>query len=87
MRRAFTQVRNGRPRPVMVEFPADVLNEEFAGEVDYRPVVRTRSAPDPEAVAEAARTLLAAERPVIYAGQGVHYAKAWDELKELAELL
>lgn len=87
MRRAFTQVRNGRPRPVMVEFPTDVLNEEFTGEVDYRPVVRTRSAPDPEAVAEAARTLLAAERPVIYAGQGVHYAKAWDELKEFAELL
>ena len=87
MRRAFTQVRNGRPRPVMVEFPADVLNEEFDGEVDYSPVVRTRSAPDPDAVLEAARTLVAAERPVLYAGQGVHYAKAWDELKELAELL
>ena len=29
----------------------------------------------------------AAERPVIYAGQGVHYARAWEELKELAELL
>ncbi|HET6319772.1 MAG TPA: thiamine pyrophosphate-dependent enzyme, partial [Chloroflexota bacterium] len=28
-----------------------------------------------------------AERPVIYAGQGVHYAKAWKQLKELAELL
>ena len=31
--------------------------------------------------------LVAAERPVIYAGQGVHYAEAWDELRELAELL
>ena len=31
--------------------------------------------------------LVDAERPVIYAGQGVHYAKAWAELKELAELL
>ena len=87
MRRAFTQVRNGRPRPVLVEFPADLLNEEFTGEVDYRPVVRTRSAPDPEAVLEAARVLVDAERPVIYAGQGVHYAKAWAELLELAELL
>ena len=35
----------------------------------------------------AADMLVAAERPVIYAGQGVHYAKAWDALKALAELL
>ncbi len=32
------------------------------------------------------RRLLLAERPLIYAGQGVHYAKAWPELKRLAEL-
>jgi acetolactate synthase-1/2/3 large subunit len=31
--------------------------------------------------------LLAAKRPVIYAGQGVHYARAWESLRELAELL
>jgi acetolactate synthase-1/2/3 large subunit len=36
-------------------------------------------------VAAAAEVLAKAERPVIYAGQGVHYAKAWDELKTLAE--
>jgi acetolactate synthase-1/2/3 large subunit len=87
MRRAFSQVRNGRPRPVLVEFPADVMREEFEGDVDYTPVVRTRSAPDPAAVAEAARVLVGAERPVIYAGQGVHYAQAWAELREFAELL
>ncbi len=34
-----------------------------------------------------AEALVAAERPVIYAGQGVHYAKAWPQLKALAELL
>jgi acetolactate synthase-1/2/3 large subunit len=38
-------------------------------------------------VSEVARVLVDAERPVIYAGQGVHYAKAWRELRELAELL
>jgi acetolactate synthase-1/2/3 large subunit len=43
--------------------------------------------PDPTAVAEVARALVRAERPVILAGQGVHYAKAWPQLKELAELL
>src|SRR4029078_7311918 len=39
------------------------------------------------AVSEVARVLVAAERPVIYAGQGVHYAKAWEGLRALAELL
>jgi len=87
MRRAFTGVRNGRPRPTIVEVPTDVYTEELPGELHYRPVPRTRSGPDPEAVAEVARVLIAAERPVIYAGQGVHYAKAWDALRELAELL
>jgi len=36
MRRAFTQVKNGRPRPVLVEFPVDVLREEI-GDFDYTP--------------------------------------------------
>lgn len=87
LRRAFSQVRNGRPRPVLLEIPVDVLNEEFEGSTDYTPVVRAKSAPESSAVAQAARTLVAAANPVIYAGQGVHYAKAWPELKELAELL
>ncbi|AKH41515.1 acetolactate synthase-1/2/3 large subunit [Altererythrobacter atlanticus] len=87
MRRAFTQLRNGRLRPVLVEMPWDVLTEEIDGELDYRPVVSTRSGPDPQAVEQAARALVTAKRPVIYAGQGVHWADAYKELQELAELL
>jgi acetolactate synthase-1/2/3 large subunit len=87
MRRAYTQVRNGRPRPVLVEIPVDVMAEDVPGELDYTPVPRTRSGPDPKAVEAVARALVAADRPVIYAGQGVHYAKAWPELKQLAEWL
>ena len=87
MRRAFTQVRNGRPRPVLVEFPVDLWNEDVAEPLNYKPVLRTRSAPDPKAAAEVARVLVDAQRPVIYAGQGVHYAKAWPQLRQLAELL
>ena len=87
LRRAFTQVKNGRPRPVMVEIPFDLYGEELPGELDYTPAPKLRSAPDPRAVDEVARVLVEAERPVIYAGQGVHYAKTWDALRELAEVL
>src|SRR5437016_7409439 len=86
MRRAFTQVKNGRPRPVLVEFPVDVLREEI-GDFDYTPAPRTRVGPDPRDVSRVAEALVAAQRPVIYAGQGVHYGKAWKELRVLAELL
>ena len=86
MRRAFAAVRNGRPRPALVEIPADISSAEVE-EFDYKPVKRLRYGPDPADVQRAADMLLAAERPVLYAGQGVHYAKAWDALKELAELL
>ena len=87
MRRAFTRLRNGRGGPVVVEVPADLMNEELEGDLSYEPVLSTRSGPDPDAVAMAAEMLMAAERPVIYAGQGVHYARAWPQLKALAEHL
>ena len=87
MRRAFTQVRNGRPRPVLVELPYDLLQDEVPDGWTYTPAPRLRSGPDPRDVSRAAAALVAAERPVIYAGQGVHYARAWPQLRELAELL
>lgn len=88
MRRAFTQLRNGRPGPVLVEIPWDCADEEIDFDISmYKPTFKTRFGPDPEAVKEAAKALAASDKPVIYAGQGVHYAKAWDELKELAELM
>ncbi len=86
MRRAFTQLRNGRPGPVLVEIPWDACKED-ADISNYKPVFKTRTAPDPDHIVSAARELAAATKPVIYAGQGIHYSKAWPELKELAELL
>ena len=88
LRRAYTTLRSGRAGPVMVQVPADVAQEEISEEAfDYRPVKGYRSAGDPEDVAAAVRALLAAKTPVIYAGQGVLWAEATDELKELAELV
>jgi len=87
MRRAFSNMRNGRGGPSIVEVPADLWNEELPGPLDYKPVVKAKYGPDPAAVKEAATLLANAKRPVIYAGQGVHWAKAWPQLRQLAELL
>ena len=87
LRRAFSKLRTGRGGPAVVEIPADLMQEELPEELDYEPVYATRYGPDPAAVAEAAGLLRSAARPVIYAGQGIHYAKAWSGLRELAEKL
>jgi acetolactate synthase-1/2/3 large subunit len=85
LRRAFAQLRGGRGGPVLIEVPADLWHAEIPGGWSHTPALRTRSGPDPAAVATAARVLAGAQRPVIYAGQGVHWAKAWPELRALAE--
>ncbi len=91
MRRAFTLARNGRPGPCLVEV-SDVFNAEVPSiptpaALDYEPTRRTLVAPDPKAVDAAAEALINAKMAMIYAGQGVHYAKAWPELRQIAELL
>jgi acetolactate synthase-1/2/3 large subunit len=86
-RRAFTKLKNGRGGPVIVEIPADMWNEDVPEPLNYTPVLRTRYGADPVHVKEAASLLMSAKRPVIYAGQGVHYARAWPQLKRLAERL
>ena len=85
LRRAFSQLRNGRPGPVLIEVPADLWGAEIPGGWSHAPSFSAKSAPDPADVATAARVLASAHRPVIYAGQGVHWAKAWPELRALAE--
>ena len=87
MRRAFASARNGRPRPSVVEVPKDVFYTDLTEEFEYSPSASRRSGPDPADVERAAEMLAEAERPVVFAGQGVHYAKGWDALEELAEAL
>ena len=87
MRRAFSLLRNGRLRPVVVEIPNDLYGAEVPEPLDYAPVYATRSAPDPADVKRAAEVLVGAKRLTIYAGAGIHWAGAYAELKELAELL
>ena len=88
MRLAFSYLRNGRPGPVMLEVPMDVIGEEFDdAQFQYKPVSGHRSQGDPADVTAVVKALIAAERPVIRAGTGVLYAEAWKELEEFSELL
>ncbi len=87
MRRAYHAMRSGKAGPVLIEVPDEVFEAEFKGTLDYKPVPLQRTAPDPDAVRKAVAMLLAAKHPLLWAGQGVHYAEAGDRLAALAELL
>ncbi len=88
MRRAFSALRNGVPGPVVVELTGDVCAQPATEAVDaYTPPKLHRASPSATEVREAARALVEAKRPVLWAGAGVLFAGATDELRELAELL
>jgi acetolactate synthase-1/2/3 large subunit len=87
MRRAFYHLRTGKPGPVLLEVPRNIWGMELNKELDYTPVRGNKSAAAPEEVEQVALILLNAQCLVIHAGQGVLYAEAWEELRELAELL
>ena len=87
MRRAYHAMRSGKAGPVLIEVPDEVFTAEYQGRLDYAPVPLQRAAPDPAAVQKAAEMLLAAKQPLLWAGQGVHYAEASEQLAALAELL
>ncbi len=84
---AFTLFRTGRPRPVHIEIPLDVLESpaDVPAEARRPRALPQRASGDPAALAEAARLLAAAERPVIVAGGGS--VDAAHEVTALAERL
>ena len=89
LRRAFMHMRTGRPGPVAIGVPVDVARMP-AVETAYRPVAskpRSRSGGDPDRIEEAIRLIAAARRPLVYAGAGVLFSEASEDLVRFAELL
>jgi acetolactate synthase-1/2/3 large subunit len=86
VREAFRQLRTGRPRPVEIEIPPDIL-QGTADVALLDPAPVERPAGDPDLLQRAADALRQAERPVIYIGGGVMRAEAWEELRTVAEML
>ncbi len=86
---AFYLASTGRPGPVLVDLPKDVLQDigtfEWPPIIDlpgYRPVTR----PHGKQIREAAKLIVSSSRPVLYVGGGVLKGRATDELRRLAEL-
>jgi acetolactate synthase I/II/III large subunit len=89
VREAFYLATTGRPGPVLLDVPKDVLQENmewyWPDDLDlpgYHPV----SEPDPISIRRAAEMILQAQQPVLYIGGGVLKARAAEPLLELAEL-
>lgn len=89
MHRALNIAQSGRPGAVLIDVPMDIFSYKLAAEAE--PVRRRanfpRSVGDAQGLAEAAELLLAAKRPVIYAGNGVALSGGAAELAELARAL
>jgi acetolactate synthase-1/2/3 large subunit len=86
---AFHIASTGRPGPVLVDVAKDTMQAttRFTWPVQmdlpgYRPTVQ----PHGKQIREAARLITESKRPVLYAGGGVLRARAWAELRKLAEL-
>jgi acetolactate synthase-1/2/3 large subunit len=91
IRTAVNIALTGRPGPVSIIMPVDVLSKDAKDSARSStkkaiyPLIRLR--PDVQLIRTAAQLLLAAERPVIFAGGGVIWSQAWNELVDLAEML
>src|SRR3972149_3286551 len=89
MQEAFYNATPGRPGPVLVDIPRDVLQQKgtfrWADKVQLRGYKPSVNGPDPEELAKAAELIQQSEKPVIIAGHGVIIAQAYAELMEFAE--
>ncbi|MBW8825565.1 MAG: acetolactate synthase large subunit [Acidobacteria bacterium] len=89
VKEAFHIATTGRPGPVLIDVPKDVLQNtmdwDWPDSVDlpgYKPNTRGH----PKMIKDAARLILESHQPVIYAGGGILKARAAEALRELAEL-
>ncbi|MFN5604461.1 MAG: acetolactate synthase large subunit [Actinomycetes bacterium] len=94
VRQAFHIATTGRPGPVLLDLPKDVLQNSMTWHwpsdeevLDSLPGYKPVSKGHPRMIKEAARMILDAKQPILYAGGGILKARAADALRELAELI
>ncbi len=93
VRQSFRIATTGRPGPTLIDVPKDVLQNSMewywptdAEVVDSLPGYRPNVKGHPRMIKEAAKLILASERPILYVGGGILKARAADALRELAEM-
>jgi acetolactate synthase-1/2/3 large subunit len=94
VRQAFHIATTGRPGPVLLDLPKDVLQNQMSWHwpsddevLDSLPGYRPTLKGHPRMIKEAARLILESRQPVLYVGGGVLKARAAEVLRELAELI
>lgn len=87
--KAFTLAESGQPGPVLVNVPMDVFSASIDSALMERQLLNTKSLRKPTIDTGTARDIIEAlgraRSPVIYAGGGVHLARAWQELKDFVD--
>lgn len=91
MATAFRCATSGRPGPVYLDFPADILSRHVEEEDVQFPsgeqfCGKSRPQADPGGVLKAVELLAGAQRPIIVSGSGVWWSEAFQELRELVDL-
>jgi acetolactate synthase-1/2/3 large subunit len=84
MTRAFHIARTGRPGPVVVSLPRDVI-EDKADIAMIDPYPTAQPSPDPKLIEETIGRINAAKKPILLVGSGTQYAGAWQELIDFSE--
>ncbi|HZY31743.1 MAG TPA: thiamine pyrophosphate-binding protein, partial [Candidatus Methylomirabilis sp.] len=87
IREIFDRMASGRPRPYGLEVPDDILRGEIDVRLAYQPAAGQPPVPDAERLGEAAGVIVAAKRPLIYAGGGAIASGAGQVVAQMAELL
>jgi thiamine pyrophosphate-dependent acetolactate synthase large subunit-like protein len=87
---AFQKALNGKPGPVYLDFPGDVLYMTVdEAQVDWsymgRPIIKARPYAEPKALNALVDAINKARQPIIVSGSGVLWSQAWDEMKAFVE--
>jgi thiamine pyrophosphate-dependent acetolactate synthase large subunit-like protein len=87
---AFQKAMNGKPGPVYLDFPADILYDKIPeADVDWRlsgrSLLRARPLGEPARIDELISALSKAKQPIMLSGSGVIWSQAWPELQSFVE--
>lgn len=87
---AFQKAMGGKPGPVYLDFPGDILYAKIEeSEVDWsmsgRPLLNARPLGEPERIEALVDALAKAKKPILLSGSGVIWSRAWEEMQTFVE--